>query len=59
MIALHKERYPYTHVENLILQNFTYFSTANEYLDPVCLLQRHWEVIRYEIAEEAAKVKGA
>lgn len=59
MIALHKERYPYTHVEDLILQNFTDFSTANEDLDPVCLLQKHWEVIRYDIAEEVAKVKGA
>lgn len=54
MIALHKERYPYTHNEDLIIQNFTNFSQANEDLDPVCLLQKHWEVIRHEIAEAVA-----
>lgn len=54
MIALHKERYPYTHSEDLIIRNFTNFSRANEDLNPVCLLQKHWEVIRYEIAEAVA-----
>lgn len=55
MISFHKERYPYTHNKDLIIQNFTNFSQANEDLDPVCLLQKHWEVIRYEIAEAVAR----
>ncbi|MFT4015853.1 MAG: nucleotidyl transferase AbiEii/AbiGii toxin family protein [Agriterribacter sp.] len=58
MIALHKEKYTYAHDEKLIIQNFTNFLQANDDLDPICLLQKHWEVIRYEIAEAVAQSFG-
>lgn len=57
MIALHKLRYPYTHDEKLIVENFTNFSEADEDLDPVCLLQKYWELIKYEIAEAVSSRK--
>ncbi|MHA4810029.1 nucleotidyl transferase AbiEii/AbiGii toxin family protein [Flavitalea flava] len=51
MLSLHKERYPYSHDENLIINHFTDFSLADEDFDPICLLGKHWEIIKSEIAE--------
>lgn len=51
MLSLHKERYPYSHDESLIRQNLINFSLADDDFDPFCLLGKHWEVIKAEIAE--------
>ncbi len=51
MLSLHKERYPYSHDENLIRHNLTNFSLADDDFNPVCLLGKHWEIIKSEIAE--------
>lgn len=51
MLAFHKARYPFLHDEKLIVRNFTDFSQADDDFDPVCLLQKHWELIKYEIAD--------
>lgn len=50
MLALHEERYPYAHDRALILQNLTDFTRADEDFDPHCLLGKHWEMIKWEIA---------
>ncbi len=49
MIALHSQRYPYTHEEALIRQNFTDFSKADEDFDPICLKGKYWELIKLDI----------
>ena len=49
LIELHKQRYPYSHDEDLILKNFTDFSKAEEDFDPICLKGKHWEVIRWDL----------
>jgi len=49
MLALHKQRYPYTHDEKLILHNFTDFSQADDDFDPICLLGKYWEFIKDDI----------
>lgn len=54
MLRLHEDRYPYSHDRQLIRQNFTDFSRADEDFDPVCLLGKHWEIIKLEIAEVVA-----
>ncbi len=51
MLALHEERYPYSHDESLIKQNLTNFSLADNDFDPICLFGKHWEIIKAEIAE--------
>jgi hypothetical protein len=51
MLSLHKERYPYTHDIRLIMHNLTNFSLADDDFDPICLLGKHWEIIKSEIAE--------
>jgi predicted nucleotidyltransferase component of viral defense system len=54
MLKLHKQRYPYHHNKNLILQNFTNFTHADDDFDPVCLYAKYWELIKEDI-EEAIK----
>ena len=54
MIALHAQRYPYNHDENLIRTNFTDFSRADEDFDPICLRGKYWELIKLDIVEALA-----
>ena len=51
MIALHKQRYPYTHDEPLIRTHFIDFSSADEDFDPICLRGKYWEIIKSDIIE--------
>ncbi|CAN5375648.1 hypothetical protein BH09BAC1_BH09BAC1_21200 [soil metagenome] len=49
MLALHLERYPYTHNPSLIKTMFTEFDRAEEDFDPKCLKGKYWEVIKMDL----------
>lgn len=49
MLFLHKQRYPYTHDEDLIIENFTNFSIADEDFEPICLRGKYWEFIKDDL----------
>jgi hypothetical protein len=51
MIALHEERYPYSHDENLIVNNLANFTQADDEVNPICLRGKHWEVIKLDFVE--------
>lgn len=51
MLALHRQRYPHTHDEELIIQNFTNFELAEDDFDPICLRGKYWEFIKEDIVE--------
>jgi len=51
MIALHRERYPYTHGEELIRKNFSNFELADDDFHPICLRGKHWELIKQDIID--------
>jgi hypothetical protein len=53
MIALHEERYPYTHDVASIHANLVDFQSAEDDLDPICLKEKHWEFIKLDIATVA------
>lgn len=55
MIALHKERYEFSHDSNLILQNLTNFKQADDDFCPICLRGKYWEFIKEDI-EDAVKL---
>ncbi|HVI45781.1 MAG TPA: nucleotidyl transferase AbiEii/AbiGii toxin family protein [Chitinophaga sp.] len=55
MIRLHASRYPYSHDQSLILTNFTSFSSADEDFDPICMKNKYWELIKYEIIQSISK----
>lgn len=49
MLFFHKQRYPYTHDEDLIIENFTNFSIADEDFEPICLRGKYWEFIKDDL----------
>lgn len=49
MLALHEQRYPYYHDEQIIRANFTDFSTADNDFEPICLRGKYWEIIKLDI----------
>jgi len=55
MIALHKERYPHSHDAKELKKGFVNFTRAEIDFTPVCLRGKHWETIKLDLIEFAAK----
>ena len=55
MLELHEERYPYGHDTDLIVKNFTDFTSADDDFDPICLQGKYWEFIKEDIEEAVNK----
>lgn len=51
MQELHENRYPYLHDKELIKNNFSNFQIADEDFDPICLREKHWEVIKLDMID--------
>ena len=51
MVALHKQRYPHSHDENVIRENLVDFDRADEDFKPICLKGKHWELIKLDFVE--------
>jgi len=51
MIALHQQRYPYGHAEEIIFRNLIDFEKADKEVDPECLRGKHWELIKLDLIE--------
>lgn len=49
MIAFHEKRYPYSHDNKLLKNNFSGFTKADEDFDPVCLRGKYWELIKSDM----------
>ncbi|WP_438965366.1 nucleotidyl transferase AbiEii/AbiGii toxin family protein [Flavobacterium sp.] len=58
MLDLHEQRYPYTHDRDLIIQNFTDFSIADDEFNPICFKGKYWEFIKEDIEEIIVKFKS-
>ena len=58
MLALHEQRYPYTHDRELIINNFTNFNYADDEFSPICFRGKHWEFIKEDIEEIIGKFKS-
>jgi len=56
MIALHKQRFEWTHNEALILNNFRSFTAADLDFDPICLKNKEWIFIKEDF-EEASLIQ--
>ncbi len=51
MISLYQERYPYAHSDEEIRAGLVHFEIADDDLDPVCLLGKHWELIKLDFIQ--------
>ena len=56
MVALHEERYPFSHDEKTILMNLINFENADNDFDPVCLKGKYWEFIKADFEEVIGKI---
>ena len=52
MISFFNARYPYNDAENNIKNQFIYFDNADSDVDPVCLLDKNWELIKLDFYEK-------
>ncbi|MDI5899439.1 nucleotidyl transferase AbiEii/AbiGii toxin family protein [Flavobacterium yafengii] len=57
MLDLHRQRYPYTHDRELIIQNFTSFQQADLDFNPICFKGKYWEFIKEDFEEIILKFK--
>ena len=53
MLALHKQRYPYTHDQMQIKSSFSNFENADDDFVPICLKGKHWEIIKLDMIDFA------
>ena len=53
MIALHEKRYPYN--DNFNKKQFINFEKAEEDLEPICLLEKDWEIMKLDFYEFLSK----
>lgn len=51
MLNFHQERYPWTHNKDEILEKLLKFEQADGDFDPICLKNKHWELIKLDILE--------
>ncbi len=51
MVSLHEKRYPYSHDKVVLKKNFTQFENADGDFDPVCLREKHWELIKIDMID--------
>ncbi len=51
MLEMHKKRYPYSHDRENLLVNFTHFASADNDFEPICLRQKHWEIIKLDLID--------
>ena len=51
MIDFYKKRYPYGHSHEVLCTGFINFTNADDDFDPVCLLGKHWELIKFDLME--------
>lgn len=51
MIDLHQARYPYSHTPEELRAAFINFDNAEDDLDPVCLLGKHWPLIKLDFVQ--------
>lgn len=57
MFSLHEKRYPYGHDKVLLKKNFVQFESADGDFDPVCLREKHWELIKVDMIDFVKKLK--
>lgn len=51
MVNIYLERYPYSYSEADIRTALTNFATADNDLDPICLQNKHWELIKLDFVQ--------
>lgn len=54
MLGFYEKRYPYSHTQDELVVKLTDFNLADSDLDPICLKDKYWELIKLDIEESIA-----
>ena len=57
MLEFYKKRYPYSYSRDEIIKKLTDFKEADSDLDPICLKNKYWELIKLDFEESIDKVE--
>jgi hypothetical protein len=57
MLALHAERYPYSHSKDVLINQLVDFQFADDDLNPICLKGKYWELIKVDFNDIVRIVK--
>ena len=49
ILALHAERYPYSHSKDVLINKVVDFHFADDDLNPICLKGKYWELIKEDL----------
>lgn len=55
LINFYFERHPYESTKKEVLDSLIKFAKADEYLDPICLLGKDWDIIKMDLIDIVAK----
>ena len=55
MLEFYHKRYPYGYTSKELISKLTDFNEANYDLDPICLKNKYWELIKLDIEEMISK----
>lgn len=58
MLNFYEKRYLYSHSREEIINKLTDFKEADTDLDPICLKDKHWELIKLDIEESVENYVG-
>ena len=57
MLALHAERYPYSHSKETLINKLVDFQLADKVADPICLKGKYWDLIKADFNEIVQNTK--
>jgi hypothetical protein len=57
MLDFHQQQYEFNHERHRIIDKFSDFTAADEDIDPICLKNKIWELIKLDFAELVEKLK--
>jgi hypothetical protein len=57
MLALHAERYPYSHSKEVLTNKLVDFQFVDDDLTPICLKGKYWELIKVDFNEFVQNAK--
>ena len=55
MLAFYQKRYPYSYSQNQIIKKLVDFKEADSDLNPICLKNKYWELIKLDFEETINK----
>lgn len=55
MLEFYEKRYPYNYSKEEIIKKLTDFSEADSDFEPICLKNKHWELIKIDFEEKIMK----